>query len=103
MDLLITVIGNAVVHPGFRAELLLDPLQAIEEWRFRLTKGDESLLRDMFTPTKSNKQYMKDLDAALLALETLLYDHISEENVCGKPCRMSVEAPPSVRKLHKAA
>ena len=48
MDLLVTVIGNAVVDPQFRSRLLQNPRAAIDEWGFRLTKGEVEMLEAMF-------------------------------------------------------
>ncbi len=39
MNLLITVIGNAAVHPEFRKELLNDPLATIDRVGLPLNQG----------------------------------------------------------------
>jgi hypothetical protein len=55
MDLLVTVIGNAVADPAFRTRLLDDPRGAIDEWGFRLSKGEVRILDAMFTKDKKDK------------------------------------------------
>ena len=62
MDLLVTVIGNAVADPAFRTRLLEDPRAAIDEWGFRLSKGEVRILDEMFTRAKKNK-LEKEFDA----------------------------------------
>jgi len=47
MDLLITVIGNAVADTEFRERLLRDPLTALDEWGFRLTKGEIEMMQEV--------------------------------------------------------
>ena len=49
MDLLITIIGNAAVDPGFRQRLLNDPLRTADEYGFHLTKGEVEMLERVFT------------------------------------------------------
>jgi hypothetical protein len=55
MDLLVTVIGNAIADPAFCERLLVDPRGAIDEWGFRLTKGEQKMLDAMFTKGKKEK------------------------------------------------
>lgn len=55
MDLLVTVIGNAVADPAFRTRLLDDPRGTIDEWGFRLSKGEVRMLDAMFTKDKKDK------------------------------------------------
>ena len=73
MDLLITVIGNAVLDPVFRARLLEDPLQALDDWRFRLTNSEFAMLQDMFS--KLSQQQKGDLKDKLHSLGTMLYQN----------------------------
>ena len=100
MDLLVTVIGNAVVHPDFREALLKDPLEAIDAWAFRLTKGEEEMLIQIFGHAEK-KEERKEMEQKLYELETLVYKYIVPP--CGKPCRMSIPAPLHVRKAAKKA
>jgi hypothetical protein len=76
MDLLITVIGNAVADPAFLAKLLDDPLQAIDDWGFRLTKRETGVLEGMFAGLSAESK--KLLADAFKPLETLLYQHLDE-------------------------
>jgi len=89
MDLLVTVIGNAVVDSLFREELLANPRQAVDNWGFRLTKGEVEMLEAMFSTAKS------ELKEKFLGLEDALYTNL--ENLilspCDRPCRMSVSRP----------
>jgi hypothetical protein len=100
MDLLVTVIGNAVVHPDFRKALLKDPPAAIDEWGFRLTKGEEEMLIQIFGDAERKEEEKKEMEQKLYELETLVYKYIPP---CGKPCRMSIPAPLQVRKASKKA
>ncbi|MGA7645539.1 MAG: hypothetical protein WBW01_03445 [Terriglobales bacterium] len=96
MNLLITIIGNAAVHPEFRKELLNDPLATIDRWGFHLTKGEVELLEKMFT-----KDLSELLNKSFEALEDLLYKNLP----CPKPCSMSLYPPPGKARedLKKAA
>ncbi|MGB6249799.1 MAG: hypothetical protein WCC78_02160 [Terriglobales bacterium] len=96
MNLLITVIGNAAVHPEFRKELLNDPLATIDRWGFHLTKGEVELLEKMFT--KNLSKLRKNFEA----LENTLYGNLPP---CPKPCSMSLYPPPGKARedLKKAA
>jgi len=76
MDLLITVIGNAVADPIFRAKLLENPLQAIDDWGFRLTKREVGVLEGMFAELNGEN---RDLLARLFKpLEDILYKNLEE-------------------------
>jgi hypothetical protein len=112
MDLLITVIGNAVVHEGFREKLFDDPIDAINTWGFHLTKGDLELLIDIFGEKRRKQTEQKKepppesiLHKCFVNLETEIYEKIAEGQkavsgvttktmpvtpTCGKPCRLSV-------------
>ncbi len=68
MDLLITVIGNAVLDPVFREHLVDNPIQALDDWGFRLTKSEIGYLRGMFTG--GNKDELKN---KLATVGELLY------------------------------
>ncbi len=48
MDLLVTVIGNAVADPAFREVLVENPRKAIDDWGFRLSKGEMRIVDSMF-------------------------------------------------------
>jgi len=90
MDLLITVLGNAVVHEGFRNKLLEgDPVKEAEKWGFRLTKGDQELLRQIFMEDNQHAGHKAELRRTLVGLETSVYRQL----LCGKPCNMSVLEP----------
>ena len=90
MDLLITVLGNAVVHQGFRDKLLKgDPVKEAEKWGFRLTKGDQELLRQIFIEDPQHAGHQAELQRTLLDLETCVYRQLP----CGRPCNMSVLEP----------
>ncbi len=68
MDLLITVIGNAVLDSVFREHLLKDPIEALDNWGFRLTKHETGTLRGMVAGDK------EELKSKFKALEELLYN-----------------------------
>jgi hypothetical protein len=94
MDLLIAVIGNAVVDPVFRTKLLDDPVQALDDWGFRLTKREVALLEEMFAQLGAKK---KDLAERFESLGKALYQNIDEAAkrkvapICPKKnCLMSV-------------
>lgn len=91
MDLLITLIGNAAVDPLFRKRFLDNPIDIVDHYRFRLTKGDFELLQTMFTNlTPQEKQKFEEMFSAL---EEILYAKIN----CVHPCRMSLYPPPELR------
>lgn len=86
MDLLITVLGNAVAQDQFRETLFRgDPVAAVEAWGFRLTKGENEMLKDIFT---GDDAYLEKLNKLFDELGTQV--HI---RVCAKPCKMSVGPP----------
>jgi len=94
MDFLVTVIGNAVVDPLFREELLANPRASIDTWGFRLTKGELEMLEVMFT----NGQM--ELREKFRALEDVLYQNLEKliPTACDRPCRMSVSRPLVLKK-----
>lgn len=92
MDLLITVIGNAVVHEDFRHELLddyADPIVTIERWGFHLTKGEGEMLTAIFRRQSNGR-----LERLFHALWVELHKGVRKMSVivppCKKPCMMSV-------------
>ena len=88
MDLLITVLGNAVVQGDFRDRLLSgeDPVKEAEAWGFRLTKGEGEMLRDIFT---GSDEYIEGLRKKFDALEDQVYINTG----CARPCKMTVGPP----------
>jgi hypothetical protein len=92
MDLLVTVIGNAVVDPLFREELLANPRAAIDTWGFRLTKGEVEIMEAMFS---SHQTVLRE---KFLGLEEALYKNL-EIFACDKPCRMAVSRPVAFKKV----
>jgi hypothetical protein len=99
MDFLLTVIGNAAVDPIFREDLLLNPRRTIDEWGFRLTKGELEMLKAMF----GNRQ--AELERTFKALEDVLYKNLDELKLgrCDRPCRMSLSRPDPLPTIPKAA
>jgi hypothetical protein len=92
MDLLVTVIGNAVVNQDFRKELLdgSDPLPTIEEWGFHLTKGEGEMLKSMIEKADKTK-----LEGAFNEVWNLMFPGVDQwiaslNGKCGKPCMMSI-------------
>jgi hypothetical protein len=99
MDYLLTVIGNAVVDPLFREDLLLNPRATIDAWGLRLTKGDVEMMDAMFDRRRD------ELEEKFRALEKVLYENLGERLMakCDKPCRMSISRPNPLPKIPKAA
>jgi len=99
MDLLITIIGNAAVDPIFRKRFLDDPVDTIDHYGFRLTKGDFELMKTVFAslaPAEKEK-----MEQTFSNLEMMLYDNLK---MCRPPCNWSVYPPPEFRaELPKAA
>jgi hypothetical protein len=89
MDLLVTVIGNAAADPEFRARLLDNPRKTVDDYGFRLTKGEVELLTMIFTPSMK-----ADLDRNFGLLQGTLYKPLIDGGVChNPPCRFSVATP----------
>jgi hypothetical protein len=88
MDLLITVIGNAVADANFREALLNDPLAAIQEWGFRLTKGDVEMLLAIFHD-QSLRDEFKDLEDGVYGQ----FHKYLVPDCTGRPCRLSAYHP----------
>jgi hypothetical protein len=92
MNLLVTLIGNAVVDADFRKLLFENPLNAADEWGFHLTKGEVAMLEGIFD---DNAQILKDAFATLEdALYLTLNQNMPEMLFCKKPCSMSLLPPP---------
>jgi hypothetical protein len=92
MDFLLTVIGNAVVDPEFRRQLLADPQSTIDRWGLRLIKGDVELMEAIFKPEKVELRV--ELKKTFEALEDAVYKNIEHSgHMCKKPCRMSIFPP----------
>jgi hypothetical protein len=104
MDLLITLIGNAAVDPGFRKLFLEDPLGTADKYGFRLTKGDFELMTAVFT--KLNDRERDCMERAFKALEGELYGKLETLAVlpprkCMKPCAWSIYPPRELPELRK--
>jgi hypothetical protein len=107
MDLLITLIGNAAVDPGFRELFLDNPLGTADEYGFRLTKGDFQIMTAMFT--NLNDEEKASLEEAFKTLEDMLYSKMESAALappptrppCTKPCTLSIYPPPGLPKLRE--
>lgn len=91
MDILITVIGNAVVDPFFRKMFLKDPISTTDSYRFRFTKGDFEIMQEVFGGL--NEEEQKQLDDLFLRLENALYQRLGPERLPCRPCRWSAYPP----------
>src|SRR2546430_12373330 len=92
MDLLITVIGNAVADTEFRERLLRDPLTALDEWGFRLTKGEIEMMQEVL-PRASEEELRNKFQA--------LHETLYAKNYCPtKRCSMSAYPPPTRSEEH---
>ena len=106
MDLLVTVIGNAVADPAFRDRLLDDPRGAIDEWGFQLTKGEARMLDAMFakkTKDRSNKEFKETLTKIFDDLQGMLLEDMGKELMCStRRCpAFGCYPPPSQKELRK--
>lgn len=101
MEFLITLIGNAAVDPYFRKRFLDNPVDTVDEYGFRLIKGDFEIMKTMFADLPTAEK--KALDQAFAALEQLLYRKLDldERNICGHPCRMSIFPPGEPHELRR--
>jgi len=89
MDLLITVLGNAVVHEDFREKLLTgDPVAEAEAWGFRLTKGENEMLHLIFNGGSNKKELREQFNG----LADQVYANL-KILACERPCKMSVSPP----------
>jgi hypothetical protein len=96
MDLLITLIGNAIVDANFRKRFLDNPIDIVDHYRFRLTKGDFELLQKVFVGLDANKK--KQMEDAFLVLENMLYAPLEDVGACShRPCTWSLCPPPELR------
>ncbi len=104
MDLLITLVGNAAVDPGFREKFLDDPLGTADAYGFRLTKGDFEIMNTVFyNLTDAEKA---ELDQVFHALEIALYSKLlavaaPPPKKCMKPCGWSIFPPPKFDDLRE--
>ena len=73
MDSLITIIGNAVLDTTFMSRLLEDPVKAMDDWHFRLTKFEAGTLEEMFANLSA--QQKQDLTVRFESLHTMLYQN----------------------------
>jgi len=88
MDFLLTVIGNAAVDDEFRKDLLINPVETIDAWGLRLTKGEVDMAKEMFGHRQN------DLESTFAALEDVLYGNLmGTPMACNRPCRMSLSRP----------
>ncbi len=90
MNLIITLIGNAVVDYNFRHALREDPDGTMSEWGFRLTKGEYQMFKAVFA------HYDDQLETAFKNLEDQLYDKLAQFRVlmpCQRPCDWSLIPP----------
>jgi hypothetical protein len=107
MDLLITLIGNAAVDPGFRELFLKNPLETADDYGFRLTKGDFQIMTAMFTNLNDDER--TSLEEAFETLENLLYGKMESaalappirKGPCTKPCTLSLYPPRVLPKLRE--
>ena len=91
MDLLVTVIGNAVADAEFRERLLKDPLATLDKWGFRLTKGEVDMMEELLG--NGTKEALRN---KFQALHEALYG----ENLCPrKTCKMSAYPPNTEQRL----
>jgi len=108
MDLLITLVGNAAVDPGFRKLFLEDPLGTADKYGFRMTKGDFEIMKTVFT--KLNHEEKERMEKAFHALEHELYRNLEisatpapvvPPKKCMKPCGWSIYPPRELPELRK--
>lgn len=107
MDLLITLIGNAAMDPGFRELFLNDPLGTADKYGFRLTKGDFETMTAMFINMNDEKK--RRAEAAFKVLEDLLYGQLDPDTAtipipprrCTRPCSLTIYPPPEIPDLRK--
>jgi len=103
MELLVTLIGNAAMDPFFRKHLLDDPVQIVDAYGFRLTKGDFEMMTAMFAKLEETDK--AHLNQAFQTLENLLYRKVEAipHITCPRPCRPSLFPPPELRQEREAA
>jgi len=93
MDLLITLIGDAAVDPGFRKRFLDKPANTADLYGFRFTKGEFELMQTVFANLKPEER--DKLEQAFSTLENILYAKITPP--CTHPCVWSIYPPPELR------
>lgn len=103
MDLLITLIGNAIVDAGFRKRFLENPIDIMDHYRIRLTKGDFELLQRVFVGLEPERK--QKLEQGFLALENMLYAPLEAKGIIcqQRPCTWSLCPPPELRTLQPKA
>jgi len=101
MELLVTLIGNAAVDPFFRKRFLDNPVDTVDEYGFRLTKGDFEMMKAMFTDLTPTEK--ADVDRAFVTLENWLYKKLDAHEIltCGRPCYLSIYPPGEPDELRK--
>lgn len=101
MELLVTLIGNAAVDHFFRNRFLANPVDTVDKYGFRLTKGDFEIMETMFANLKPKEK--DELEQAFFVLENLLYKKLDSEepSICGHPCKMSIFPPGEPHELRK--
>jgi len=91
MNLLVTLIGDAVVDSDFRDLLFKNPLNTADEWGFHLTKGEVAMLEAIFANNAPG------LQQAFTNLEKIFYETLDQNlpvaEKCKKPCNMSLYPP----------
>jgi hypothetical protein len=96
MNLMITLIGNAVVDSIFRHKFLADPLGTADAYGFQLTKGEVKVLAKVFT-----NEAQEALERDFQKLEETLWP---VGQPCKKPpCAWSLYPPPEYRADYFAA
>jgi len=97
MELLITLIGNAVVDPIFRERFLKNPDKTLDEYGFRLTKGEFEMMKAVFGNLTQQKEKKDALERAFLALQNIVHEHLSKAELtrrpCNPPCFWSIYPP----------
>jgi hypothetical protein len=101
MELLVTLIGNAAVDPFFRKRFLDSPVDTVDEYGFRLTKGDFEIMEAMFANLTATEK--ADVERAFVTLENWLYRKLESKEIlkCGRPCLMSIYPPGEPHELRK--
>lgn len=100
METLITLIGNAAVDPFFRKRLLDNPVDLVDAYGFRFTKGDFEMMKAIFADLEENEK--EEMNGAFNKLEGLLYKNLEGMSwICGHPCNMSIYPPGQPHELRK--
>jgi len=101
MELLVTLIGNASVDPFFRRRFLDNPVDTVDEYGFRLTKGDFEMMKAMFADLTQTEK--ADVEQAFVTLENWLYKKLDSYEIskCGRPCYLSIFPPGEPHELRK--